>query len=461
MSQPETVAELADAYAAGLSPREVVERCWQRIDADRELNAFVHEARQPAREAAIESAARWRAGRPRSRLDGVPIAVKDNIAVAAMPWSNGLGALRNRLARDDAEVVRRMRSAGMIIMGRLNMHEAALGATTDNPHFGATHNPLRHGFTAGGSSGGSGAAVAAGLVPIALGTDTMGSVRIPAAYCGCVGLLPARGRVSRHGVAPLSDTLDQVGILARTVDDAAMLLSVIAGHDPRDLQSSAGARVAPVPVAGPPRSQGGTSTERARSSGSPRVALFDGGPSCEPSIRRALDAFADRLRALGWSLQPRDSLPADSGVVRRAGLLISEREGYAASLPWLRREGVSDTLRRMLAYGASQPAARIHAARQRLIDAGRCWQACQQDLDAWLLPTTPQRAFALTDPVPPDQADLTVHANVAGWAAISLPVPARVGGLPCGVQLMMPAAREHELLRLAARIAPLTGNLDD
>ena len=159
-------------------------------------------------------------------------AIKSNIAVAGLAWTAGIGAYRQRIATSDAFVVERLRLAGATIVGSVNMEEAALGAVTDNPHFGRTHNPRRIGYTSGGSSGGSAAAVAAGLARVALGTDTMGSCRIPAACCGVVGFKPSFGRISVRGVEPLSRRLDHVGVLAATVKDVQTCFNVLDIFDP-------------------------------------------------------------------------------------------------------------------------------------------------------------------------------------------------------------------------------------
>ena len=188
----------------------------------RALNAFIHVAGDFASEQARESDRRRAPGNPRSSLDGVPIAIKDNIDVVGLPTTNGLAT--RWMPSADAPVIRRFRDAGMVILGKLNMHEGALGATTDNRHYGRCVHPALPGFTPGGSSGGSAAAVAAGLCPVALGTDTMGSVRIPAAYCGIVGFKPSQTYWPVIGVMPLAFGLDTIGPLARSVEDIAVLL---------------------------------------------------------------------------------------------------------------------------------------------------------------------------------------------------------------------------------------------
>ncbi|MEQ8772359.1 MAG: amidase, partial [Erythrobacter sp.] len=169
-------------------------------------------------------------------LAGITVGVKANIAVAGMPFHAGIGSWKDRIADDDAAVVKALRDAGAVITGILNMEEGALGAKTDNPHFGPTHNPHRHGYSPGGSSGGSGAAVAAGLCDVALGTDTMGSVRIPAAHCGVYGFKPATARVSQDGLEPADLTLDAIGPLARDIDSLERVARVISDFGEKGIE---------------------------------------------------------------------------------------------------------------------------------------------------------------------------------------------------------------------------------
>ncbi len=244
MSADFSLAELREGYAAGtLDPAAVTDSYLDRIARENpRLNAYVSVTADIAREAAAASAARWRAGRPASAIDGAPIAVKDNIDMAGVVTTNGLPG--GRRAGADAAVVARLREAGAVLLGKTNLHEAAFGTTTFNPHWGMTHNPHREGWTAGGSSGGSGAAVAAGLAAAALGSDTMGSVRLPAAYCGCFGLKPTWGAVPLDGVVPLSPRLDHVGPLTRIAEDALLLFEVMAGRPAGEEGSWYSARLA-------------------------------------------------------------------------------------------------------------------------------------------------------------------------------------------------------------------------
>ena len=419
MSEADVVAAgvvgLVRAYQAGaLTPTDAARAYVSRIRRhDRQLNAYRVPASDLA-DAAAASTRRWRAGLPKGPLDGVPVAVKANLAVRGLPHDAGIGAFRDRIAEADAEAVRRLRASGALIMGTLNMEEGALGAKTDNPWFGPTFNPWRAGYTPGGSSGGSGAAVAAGLCAAALGTDTMGSVRIPASYCGVVGLKPPRGAVPEAGLTPLSPTLDTIGPLARSVADAGAVHAMIAGEAAAAATPSVGVVTAPA------------------------------GEAARAAVERAAAALSES----GLDVRPATLPDAAFGPVRRAGLLVAEAEGHAAlsSAMAADPDGFSPFLARMLAYGADAPAEKQRAARGALAaaEAG----AAGWDADALLLPTTPTPAFPMTEDHA-DQADLTAYANAAGLAAISVPF-GLADGLPIGVQVIGRTA--SVVLSVAARI---------
>ena len=220
------IGAAAAALAAGeATPSQLLDTYLERIEAlEPTLNCFITITSDLARAQARSADRRHADRRPRSVLDGIPIGLKDNIDVAGIPTTNGTG--RAVVADVDARIVTGLKDAGAILVGKLNLHEAALGATTDNPHHGRTVNPHRLGYTPGGSSGGSGAAVAAGLCLAAIGSDTLGSVRLPAAYCGVVGFKPSPRHGGCQGVAPLMPELDTLGPLARTVRDAGAGLGV-------------------------------------------------------------------------------------------------------------------------------------------------------------------------------------------------------------------------------------------
>lgn len=348
-------------------------------------------------------------------LSGLTVGVKANIAVAGLPWTGGMGLYRNRIAAEDADVVARLRKAGATILGTLNMHEAALGATTDNPFYGRTHNPHRIGFTPGGSSGGSAAAVAAGLCDIALGSDTLGSIRIPAAYCGVYGLKPSHGAVSPKGLMALEPTLDVIGPLA-----ASLPMLASAWQSLRDEDAVIASR------------------------SFKRLILLSG-------IGRHLTdgpvniAYQNSVQRTGLSIE-HIALPHDLRLIREAGLAaciaaLNHELGAAVS-----DAGVSPELRRLLGLTdrlVPRPDVLADTA-QRLIEA------VGSD-GVLLLPTAPQTAFAHGQHAPSDQADFTSLASVAGLPALSLPAGVSDDGLPVAIQLVGPAGSEESLIALAAR----------
>ena len=236
-----TIAEASARIEAGtLTATDLVEATFARIEqADPQVHAYVRLMRSTAIAEAQAATQRARDGARRGPLDGIPIAVKDIFDTASVVTTGGTGAYRDRVPAEDATAVRLLREAGAVIVGKTNTHELALGGTTNNVHFGATHNPWRLAHVPGGSSGGSGAALAAGEALGALGSDTGGSIRIPAAFCGITGYKPTYGLVGRGGVMPLSFTLDHVGPMARSVEDCALMLNVLAGYDATDHDSIA------------------------------------------------------------------------------------------------------------------------------------------------------------------------------------------------------------------------------
>lgn len=434
------VAALAAAYATGeLDPVLVTEAYLARIAReDGALRSYITIAAEAARTAAEESRGRWLDRRPLGPLDGVPIALKDNIDVAGLPCTAGTAAFRKRVPEADAPVVAKLKLQGAVLLGKLNMHEGALGATTDNPLYGRCMNPLRSGYTPGGSSGGSAAAVAARLCAAALGTDTMGSVRVPAAYCGVFGFKPTNGAIRSAGVVPLSFTLDTVGPLARSTEDAALLARALLERPARALHTlgsfEATASLAGICV-GVPR----------------QLDEVD----FEPAVKFAFARFLDLLRAAGASIAPLDLSPWHPGKARRAGLLVSEAEGGAyytsqlgADLP-----GLSDELAAMLRYPSKAGLARVVAAYE-LIETVRV--ACLRafgEAHVLALPTTPQTSFPHDARAPENQADCTALANFARAPAITLPFVS--DPLPIGMQLMAAPGEDLGLLALAAAAAGL------
>lgn len=406
--------------------RATLERIARDNDRTRIVTAVDAHGALAAAHAADERAAH---GAPLGPLDGRLVAVKDNLAVRGLPWTAGIGAFRSRVAERDAAVVARLRQAGAVVLGTLNMHEGALGATTDNPHFGRCLNPLREGFTPGGSSGGSGAAVAAGLVDVALGTDTMGSVRIPAAYCGTYGLKPTDGSLDRAGLAFLCPTLDSIGPLSA---HPALLLATHAA------------------MAGVSMGASGSDHAALRIAVPRQIADTE----VEPAVRAALDSAVERLRRLGVRIEPVELTGWEPSRARRGGLLLIEAEA-AAILPELLDPsvaGVSRGFRECLAYGARLSAGRLVDALDRIKRAGDACRKVLATYDGVLLPTAPQRAFSFDRDPPPDQADFTSLANFSGCPAIAIPIAGPPGELPASVQIIGRPYSEALLCGLGAAV---------
>ncbi|OLE46565.1 MAG: hypothetical protein AUI36_21890, partial [Cyanobacteria bacterium 13_1_40CM_2_61_4] len=270
------------------SPVDLAEACFKQIDRyNAPLNAFITITRDKAMIAAREMEAEQQRGKWRGPLHGIPIAIKDNIDTAGILTTGASELFKDRIPTEDADVIRRLKNAGAVILGKLNLHEFAYGGTTTVSYYGAAHNPWALDHQTGGSSGGPAAALAADLCFGSLGTDTAGSVRIPGSYCGIVGLKPTYGRVSNRGVIPLSWTLDHTGPMAKCVEDAAILLKVIAGYDERDPTT------VDVPVPDYARALK-TPVSRLRL-GIPRKPFFD---DVDPEVAKAVEAAIDLLKKM-------------------------------------------------------------------------------------------------------------------------------------------------------------------
>ncbi|WP_432814678.1 amidase [Sphingorhabdus sp.] len=349
-------------------------------------------------------------------LAGLTIGVKANIMVNGLPWTGGCEVFRNRIAERDAEVVAKLRAAGAVIIGTTNMEEAALGAKTDNPFFGATQNPHRLGYTPGGSSGGSGAAVAAGLCDAALGTDTMGSIRIPAAYCGVYGFKPAHTAVSQDGLEMTEPSLDTIGPLARDLDVLERVSRVI---------SNFGGGVAGGPVT---------------------LVKALGGIECELPVLHAFDAAQ---LALGANVEI--ELPYPPSRIRFAGFIQASRF-LAAHLADAEPVKISPALAKLLTYGPKRSAADLAEDVQVIAETKAALKAALETCGAILMPTAPQAAFPHSKAATANQADFTCLANIAELPAIAIPAGWSNDGLPVGVQLLGKAGDEAGLFALARKL---------
>jgi len=402
------------------------------------LNCFITLTAESARAEAEASAARARAKCRHGPLDGVPIGLKDNLDLAGVPTTNGLGRAAASTPSEDAVVVANLKASGAVILGKLNLHEGALGATTDNPHHGRTENPWRPGFTPGGSSGGSAAAVAARLCAAALGTDTMGSVRLPAAYCGIVGFKPSAGLVCRQGLSLLCAALDEIGPLTRAVRDATLLLqAMVAGE---------------------------TALPAKRTLRGLKIGIVDdlAEGALEPDVDAAFQRALALLASEGAELQHLSLPEFEPTRGRRAGLLLSEAEGWARHAPGIEAapEAYSPGFVTMLAYGRDAGSERLAKAEEMVRRIGTQFAELLWQVDAVVSPTAPQTSFAFGLPAPVNQADLTAPASFAGAPALSLPLDLSAGGLPIGLQVIAAPSADARLLAIAAAIEAVLPRLE-
>lgn len=388
-----------------------------------ELNAFTMVDAEGARAAAAQSARRIAAGDARA-LEGVPIGIKANIDIEGFATTAGVEARRDAVATADAPVITRLRDAGAVILGHLNMHEAAMGATSDNAAFGRVSNPHNLGHTPGGSSGGSGSAVAAGLCLAALGTDTLGSIRIPAAYNGVYGLKPTHGLVSDDGVVPMCRRLDSVGPLARSVADLGAVMRVLA------------------PI--------GDATPLARVA---TLSVIDDFARTDVAVRSAYMLARDLIEGLGLTVTRYDASDIDLRAALMAGFVESAREvGQFYAADYARDDGgLSPELRGYVAQGLAATPDALAAGSAAMATAAARLHAVLQMADVILMPTEPQPAFT-HGPAPVGQALFTGLANLAGLPALALPAGWSAEGMPVSVQLVGRAGAEASLLALAAKL---------
>ena len=381
-------------------------------------------------------------GQWRGPLHGIPIALKDLIDTDGVRTTAASALHRDRVPTEDAAVVRRLRSAGAVIIGKNNLHEFAYGGSSLISHFGDVHNPWDAKRIAGGSSGGSAACVAAGMAWAAIGTDTAGSIREPAALCGCVGLKPTYGRVSSCGVIPLSASLDHVGPLAASVEDAAIVLQAIAGYDPGDITSTE------VPVSDYVSilKEGGKDLRV----GVPRAYFFD---DLDPEVASAMDHALTGLETLVAHIKDvRLEVPTDR-TLQAAESYAYHAEDVAGN-PELYQ---AETLRR-IRTGEKVTAVEYMQRRRELEAARRNIREVFAEVDLLVTPTTPIPAPAIAelraDPEALRPAELkllrnTRPFNVWGLPAISVPCGFMQSGLPIGLQIAGPHWREDLVLRLA------------
>jgi aspartyl-tRNA(Asn)/glutamyl-tRNA(Gln) amidotransferase subunit A len=465
-----TATELSALLASGeITSVQLVEACLSRLQiVEPRVRAFNSHDASAALTAARASDARRAAGQARGPLDGIPVGFKDVIAVTGQPLTCSSRMLANYVSPYDATVTTRLKAAGAIPFGRLNMDEFAMGSSTENSAFGPTANPWDPTRVPGGSSGGSAAAVAAGEVPLTLGSDTGGSIRQPAALCGVVGLKPTYGLVSRYGLAAYASSLDQIGPFARTVDDAALLLQAIAGHDERDSTSFR----ADVPD---------YRAELARRQGPWRLGVpkefFGAGldPEVGAAVRQAIEFYRGQgceIREVSLPLAAEQAIAvyyliataeASSNLARYDGIRYGHRARSAKDVVDLyfqsRAEGFGEEVKRRIILGTHvlssgyYDAYYLRAQKVRTLIRNE-FTAVLRDCDALLSPTSPTAAFKLgeksSDPLAMYLTDIyTISVNLAGLPGLSVPCGFTAGGLPIGLQLIGRPFEEAGLLAIA------------
>jgi aspartyl-tRNA(Asn)/glutamyl-tRNA(Gln) amidotransferase subunit A len=436
-----TIEEFGRALRAGeTSSVEVTESCLRRIDTDNpRLNAFILVMADQARRGAEEADRDLAAGRDHGPLHGVPVSVKDLFDINGVATTAASRVREGHVARSDARAIVLLRRAGAIFIGKTNLHEFAFGTTNEDSAFGPAHNPYDIRRSPGGSSGGSAASVAAGMALATLGTDTGGSIRIPAAACGIVGLKPTYGETPTEGVVPLSKTLDHVGPLTRTVTDAWHVYHALVGRPPSHPLS-------PASVAGLRLAV-------------PRTYFCD---VLDDDVRARFDGALDRLREAG--AQVHDVVIAHAALTAPVYLHICFGDAaryHAATLDTMPERYTPEVRRRLEAarYALAEDYVRALDGRDAL---GREVDRALSGYDALALPTLPIPAPEIgassveigstKQPIRALMLRLTQLFNLTGHPAVSLPCGLTSGGLPCGLQLVGARAQTDTLLRVALAI---------
>ena len=434
-----------------LSPVELTRDCLANIEKlNPSLNAFITVTKDSAMAAARQAEIEIQQGKWRGPLHGIPLALKDLIDTASVPTTAASGVFKDRVPAEDAEIVRRLKTAGAVLLGKQNLHEFAYGGSSIVSYFGIVRNAWNPEYITGGSSGGSATAVAAGLGCGAIGTDTSGSIREPAALCGVVGLKPTYGRVSTRGVIPLSPSLDHVGPIARTVADAAIILQTIAGFDPGDSRSSdievpnylaaLGTRLASMRI------------------GVPREFFYE---DLDPEIATAVEEALTVFKAMSSEIREVTlSVPTDRAL--QSAEAYAYHAEFAARSPELYQP---ETLRRIMT-GANINKSELASHRRELEQARQEIRAIFEQVDVLITPTVPVAAPTIVE-LQQDMESLRTRElvllrntrpfNVWGVPAISVPCGFTQAGFPIGLQIAGPHWGEPRVLQLAHAYEQTTG----
>ena len=472
VERPKTLAELREGIAAGrIKSADLASSYYDRIaEINPDLNIYLSLTKQRALEQAARVDDAAAKGDPLGPLAGVPVGIKDVLVVRGAPATAGSKILKGYQPPYDATVVTRLEAAGAVLLGKLNCDEFAMGSSNENSAYGPVRNPVDPERVPGGSSGGSAAAVAANLAVATLGTDTGGSIRQPASFCGVVGVLPTYGRVSRYGLIAFASSLDRIGPFAGNVRDAATMLSVIAGHDPNDATSSA----TPVP-------------DYAAESDKPVEGLRIGvpkeyfGEGLDPEVRAAVEKGIEDLKAAGCTVKS-ISLPhteyaiptyylvataeASANLARFDGVRYGHRSQKSDTLSAMYRhsrdEGFGAEVKRRILLGTYALSAGYYdayylkAQQVRRLLAEEFLKAFAE-VDAIVTPTSPVPAFKLGertgDPLAMYLADIyTVTASLAGICGVTVPCGATKTGLPVGMQVLGAHMNEGTAFRVARAV---------
>lgn len=479
-----SAVELASELASGvLTSVELTTACLDRIEAlNGTINAFLHVDREGALATAAQVDADRAAGKKLHLLAGVPIAIKDNIVTRGMPTTCASKILEGWLPPYDATVIEKIKAAGLPIVGKTNMDEFAMGSSTEHSAFGATKNPWDVTRIPGGSGGGSAAAVASYMVPLALGSDTGGSIRQPGSVTGTVGAKPTYGAVSRYGLIAMASSLDQIGPVTRTVEDAAALTQLIGGHDPLDstsLRDEVPALVESVQAVAKAKSLAGLKV------GVVKELIGDG---YQAEVQATFDATVERLRSAGAEVTEVSCpsfdyalaayyliMPAEvsSNLARfdgiRYGLRVEPTEGPVTAervMAATREAGFGDEVKRRVILGTHVLSAGYYdayygSAQKVRTLIQRDFDAVFGQVDVLVSPTSPTTAFAFGDKIDDPMAmylnDVaTIPANLAGVPAMSVPVGLDSEGLPIGFQIIAPAHADLTMYEVAALVESLS-----
>lgn len=472
VEKPRTIAALREEIAAGRAKAaDLAAGYYQRIEQiNPQLNVYLSLSKERALEQAQRVDAMAAKGDPLPALAGIPVGIKDVLVMKGAPATAGSKILQGYHPPYDATAVARLEAAGAVLLGKINCDEFAMGSSNENSAYGPVRNPVDPERVPGGSSGGSAAAVAANMAVATLGSDTGGSIRQPASFCGVVGVLPTYGRVSRYGLIAFGSSLDRVGPFAANVRDSATLLHVIAGHDAKDATSS------PAPV-----------EDYAAESDKPAAGLRLGVPAeyfaegLDPEVRAAIEKGIDALKAAGCEVKP-ISLPhtkyavptyyliataeASANLARFDGVRYGYRSPQSATLSEMYRhsrdEGFGAEVKRRILLGTYALSAGYYDAYYRKAQQVRRILAEEflrafAEVDAILTPTSPVPAFKLgekaDDPLAMYLADIyTVTASLAGICGVTVPCGATAAGLPVGMQVLARPLGESTAFRVARAV---------